>query len=163
MGLFCTTTSLDTLMPQTTFDTVTTALAGQCITQAENEIRKRLSRRYDTATDDFNTTSGSVPPMVTTLCEWLAIGYTHEATSRGSKDSFVRADRFIKKAMMNMKDILDREADILDSTGTPLVELSISAALHSNTKDFHDTFDEGDPLGWVVDKDKLEAIEDAKT
>jgi len=162
MGLFCTTTALDTLMPQTTFDTATTSLANQCITQAENEIRKRLSRRYDTGAADFNTTTGTVPPMVSTLCEWLSMGYIYESTSRGSKESFNRADRFIKKAMANMKDILERDADLVDETGTPLVELSIASQLLSNTDTYIDTFDEGNPLGWQVDSDKLSDIATSK-
>lgn len=158
MGTFCTTTSLETLMVDTTFDTATTSLANKCITNAENKIRERLSKRYDTSADSFQT-STSIPPVVTTLCEWLATGYMYENLSRGGKGAFNRADRYIKKAMDNMKDIIDYKANIVDSSGDLVSESTESIPLYSNTKDYYDTFDEDSPLNWSVDPDKLDDIE----
>lgn len=159
MGTMATTTSLQTLMVGTDFNTATTSLAVACITQAENEIRKVLSKRYDVTSDYFQTTT-SIPPMVTTLCEWLAVGYMHENLSRGGKESYVRADRYIEKAMENMKMILDYKSNLLDSAGSLIAEASGSFKIRSGTKDYAETFGEDDDLNWKISGDKLEDLSD---
>ena len=161
MSTFATTTSLDVLMVGTTFDTATTVLCSALIIDAENEIRKRLSKRYDVSSAAFQT-STSVPPIVTTLCEWLTIGYMYENLSRGGKDAYARADRFLDKAHKNMDDILDYKANIADSTGAAISESTESLPMFSNTKDYADTFAEDSPLDWAVDGDKLDDIKDGR-
>lgn len=157
MGTLATTTSLDTLMVDTSFDTATTSLASKCITNAENKVRERLSKRYDTSSDQFQT-STSVPPVVTTLTEWLSMGYMYENLSRGGNDAFKRADRYIQKAMDNIDDILAYKANIVDSSGDLLAESVESMPTYSNSDDYHDTFGEDDPLDWAVDSDKIDDI-----
>lgn len=161
MGTFATTTSLDTLMVDTEFDTATTSLCSQLITQAENEIRKRLAKRYDVSSAYFQT-STSTPPMVTTLCEWLTQGYMYENLSRGGKDAYSRADRFLKKAMDNIDDIVDYKANLQDSSGSVITEATESLPMYSTSDDYHDTFGEDDPLNWNVDSDKLSDIADER-
>ena len=161
MGTFCTTTTLDILMVDTTFDSTTTQLADECISNAENEIRKRLSERYDTSADAFQTSS-STPPMVSTLCKWLSQGYMYDNLSRGGKDAFARADRFIKRAMDNMTEVLDYRSNIQDTSGSDLADASTAFQTLSNTKDYHDTFGEDNPLDWSVDSDKLDDLEDER-
>lgn len=146
-------------MVDTTFNTATTALADEAILNAENKIREMLASRYDISTDAFQT-STATPPVVSTICKWLAVGHMYEDLSRGSKTGFARADRYIKKAMDNLKMIQDFKADVVDSLGSSLNEFSFQ--LKSSTKDYHDTFDEGSSLGWVPDEDKLEDIVDSK-
>lgn len=114
MGTFCTTTSLDTIMVGTTFDTATTSLATECIANAENKIREILAKRYDVSSAEFQT-STSTPPVVQTICKWLSVGYMYEDLSRGSPQGFQRADRYIQKAMDNLQMIIGYEADIVDS------------------------------------------------
>ena len=157
MSTFCTTTSLDILMVDTEFDTATTALASSLIIDAENEIRKRLSKRYDVSSASFQT-STSIPPMVTTLCECLSLGYMYENLSRDGKDAYARSDRFLKKAFDNMDAIVDYKANLLNSAGSSLSESTESLPMYSTTKDYHDTFAEDDALKWGVDGDKLNAI-----
>jgi len=157
MPTFCTTTSLNTLMVDTTFDSLTTALASQCITQAENKIREKMSERYDTSADAWQT-STSTPPIVTTWCEWLSQGYMYEGMSRGGESAFTRADRFIDKAMNNMDHVLDYKANVVDTIGSAIPDASTAFQVLSNTKDYHDTFAEDDPLSWSVDSDKLDDI-----
>jgi len=146
-------------MVDTTFNTATTALCSSLIIDAENEIRKRLSKRYDVSADAFQT-STSTPPMVTTLCEWLTMGYMYENLSRGGTEAFGRADRFLKKANDNIDDILNFKANILNTTGSTIAEGSESLPMYSNSDDYSSTFDEDDPLKWTVDKDKLDDISD---
>lgn len=161
MGTFATTTSLDTLMVDTTFDTATSALATQCITQAENKIREKMSERYDTSADAWQT-STSTPPVVTTWCEWLSMGYMYESLSRGGKEAFKRADRFIDKAMNNMDHVLDFEANVVNTLGSAITDAATTFQVLSNTEDYHATFDEDDPTSWNVDPDKLDDIEDGR-
>jgi hypothetical protein len=144
-------------MVGTTFDTATTSLATECITNAENKIREILSKRYDVSSAAFQT-STSTPPVVQTLCKWLATGYMYENLSRGGKDAFTRADRYIKKAMDNMSDIVAYKANIIDSTGSVLTESTESMPMYSNTDDYSETFNEDSPLDWAVDSDKLDDI-----
>lgn len=159
MGTYCTTTSLDTLMIGTTFDTATTALGDKCITWAEDEINKHLSERYDVSAF---TPSASVPPMVRSLCEQLSMGYMYDAMSRSGKESHTRAERFIDRVMINLSDLVNNKADLVNTAGSSLSELSTRKGVLSNTEDYHTTFDEDDPLDWVIDSDKLNDIESGR-
>lgn len=158
MGTYCTTTSLETYWGGASFDGLT-ATASLMITQAENEINKMLSKRYDMSSSIFST-STSVPPMITTLCEWLSLGYLYENTARGSIDGYTRADRYIKKAHENIDGILENKYDIVDATGEPIADAGTQFTILSNQTDYHQTFNEDDPLDWSVDSDKLDDIAD---
>lgn len=158
MGLYCTTTSLETLWGGASFTDLTDT-ASLMITQAENEIDKRLSKRYDMSSAIFQTTT-SVPPMITTLCQWLSLGYLYENTARGSQDAFVRADRYINKAHENMDAILEYKADLVDTDGEKVPDSNNQFNVYSNQDDYHETFNEDDPLNWSVDCDKLDDIAD---
>jgi hypothetical protein len=145
-----------------TFDTATTSLADNLITQAENEVKKFLSKRYDLGSATF-ATSTSIPPVVTTITEWLATGYMHDSMSRGSKDSFKRADRFINRAMDNLKEIAGYKLDLLDTAGSVIVDKSTTSyQVLTNTDTYSNTFDEDDPLNWAVNSNKLEDIADGR-
>lgn len=157
MGTYATTTSLDTLMVGTTFDTATTSVAGQCITWAEDEINKHLSKRYDTS-----SFSSSVPPMVTSLAEQLSLGYLYDQLSRGSKESQTRADRLIKRVMENLKALSDGKADLVDSSGSLISLRGGRKGVLSNTSGYTQTFNEDDPLYWKIDDDKLSDISDER-
>lgn len=162
MGTFCTTTSLETIMYDTSFNTATTALASECITNAENKIREKLSKRYDVASAAFQT-STSTPPVVQTICKWLSVGYMYEDLSRGGKDGYSRADRYIKKAMGNLDEILNYKANIVDSSGDLITESTESIPIYSNTNDYHETFNEDSPLNWSIDPDKVEDIDNERS
>ncbi len=162
MGTYCTTTALDTAMIGVTFDTATTAIATECIDWAENEIDKFLSKRYDLSANTFQT-STSVPPMVQTLCKWLAIGYTYEASARGGKDAFTRGDRYIKRAIDNLEMLADYKLDLVDSSGDVIDDMSQTGyRILANTETYSETFNEDDPLDWKIDSDKLSDIADGR-
>ena len=162
MGTYCTTTALQTLMPNTQFNTATSSIAALAIQQAESEINKYLSKRYDLSSDTFQTAT-SVPPMVRTFCEWLATGYTFESMSRGGKEQFTRSDRFINRAINNLKMIADYNLDLLHTSGSVVADKGKTALrVLSNTSDYSSTFNEDDPLNWAVDPDKLDDIADER-
>lgn len=160
MGTYATTTTLETLWGGPSFANIT-ATASQMITQAENEVDKMLSGRYDMSSGIFQTAS-SVPPMVTTLTEWLSLGYLYEVTARGSKDSYARADRFINKATKNMEKILDYEVNLVDSSGDLIPGDSTDLQILGGQEDYHRTFNEDDPLNWSPDSDKIDDIADER-
>jgi hypothetical protein len=158
MSIYATTTSLEILMIGTNFDTATTSLATKLITHSENEINKYLSKRYDISS--FNTTSTSVPPIVTTLCETLAEGYMHQRMSRGSKDAIQRSKQLIDQAIENLKLIADYKLDLIDSSGDRITDLSTGAfQILSTTQGYANTFNEDDQLDWKIDSLKLDDID----
>lgn len=157
MGVYCTTTSLETLMIGTSFDTATTLLATKLITHAENEINKYLSKRYNVG--DFSTYA-LTPPLVTSLCETLAEGYMYQRMSRGGKESISRGKELIAQAIDNLKLISDYKEDLLDSSGAVIDDMSQTAyRVLCNTSEYTNTFNEDDPLDWRIDQNKLDDID----
>jgi hypothetical protein len=154
MGTYATTTSLETLVVGVTFDTATTSLAGQCIVWAENEIDKKLSNRYDVSS--FKTT---VPPIITTICEQLSLGYFWENSSRGSKESLTRADKLIKRAMDNLDALAKGNLAVADTSGSVIADRIGDSGVLCNTSDYNNTFNEADPLNWAIDSTKLSDID----
>lgn len=141
----------------TTFDSATTSLVSKMITKAENEINKYLSKRYDVGA--FNTTT-SIPPLVTSLCDDLAAGYSYLYMGRGGKDSMDRGNGFIKPAIDNLKMISEYKANLIDSSGDVINDMSNTGyQVKSTTSDYSNTFNEDDQINWVVDDDKLDAID----
>jgi len=161
MGLFTTTTSLELHWVGASFSGLT-GLAADCITDAENKVRELLAARYDVSGADWQTTTGTVPPVVETITKWLALGYLHESTARGSKESYARADRYIKKALDNIKSIMAGEASVLDSNGNPIADSDDVNPILGNTEDYAPTFNEDSQLNWEVDLDKLDDIADER-
>lgn len=160
MGLYATTTSLETLMVGVTFDTATTSLATRLITHAENEVNKWLSKRYDVG--NFNT-STAIPPLVTSLTETLAEGYMYQRMARGGKEALAQGKTLIDQALENLKAVSNYELDLIDSSGDVVADMSNTAyRIQSSTVDYADTFDEGDSLNWEVDPDKVDDINDGR-
>ena len=161
MGAFATTTSLAVKMVGTVFDTATLALASACIYDAENELKKHLCKRYDFSAAPFLTTT-TLPPMMTTLAERLAIGYMYENMARGSTEGYARADRYIKGAMDNVQSMLNGDAQLTDSSGSLVTEIDGDWAIKSATDLYPNTFNEDDPKNWAVSITKLEDIADER-
>lgn len=161
MGTYCTSTTLDVKMVGTDFsNTSTAALIPLCIDDAEREINKHISNVYDIA--NFNT-STSIPPMVRTLCEQLSMGYAYENLARGGKDAYMRSDRLIKRAVENLKDIRDGNAQLFDTSGALIPERDDSdQEVLDNTSDYHTTFNEDNELNWKSDEDKISDISDER-
>jgi hypothetical protein len=162
VGTYATTTTLDTLMIGTTFDTATTNVAAECIRWSEDEIIKYLSKRYDISAAAFQT-STSIPPIVRTWCERMAQGYLHMELSRGGKEALSRGEKMIQMVLDNLEMVKDGELDILNTAGSSITENSNSSmTVLANTDSYAQTFDEDEALDWTVDADKLELISDER-
>lgn len=128
------------------------------IEDAENEVDKYLSRRYDIASATFQTTT-SIPPIVRSMSTRLAEAYMWKSMSRGSKESLSRGKDLEKSVLDNLKLIADYKADLLLTDGSLVVDMSnTSARVLSNTRSYSTTFNEDDSLSWQVDEDKLTDI-----
>ena len=160
MGIYATTTSLQTLMVGTTFDTATTALCTLLITDSENEINKYLSKRYDLGA--FNT-STSIPPLVTSLCQKLTEGYMYHRLSRGGKEWRDRGKELVDDAISNLEKISSYKLDLVNTAGSALIDFSNTAyRCLSNTDTYTPTFNDDDELNWKVDQDKLDDISEER-
>ncbi len=165
MGTYATTTALATLMVGSDFsNSATSALATKCITHAETEINKYLSRRYDLSSSYFQT-STAVPPIVTTWCEQLAMGYMYRQLSRGGKDAIKRGEELIKEVKSNLLDVAEFKLHVTDSAGSMLPDDTSNSSYRvlCNTIDYSNTFNEDDELDWAVDSDKLDDISSGRT
>ena len=147
-------------MVGTVFDTATVNLASACIYDAENELKKHLSKRYDFTAAPFLTTT-TFPPMIITLTETLALGYMYENMARGSKEGYVRSDRYIKRVMDNVAVLLAGEAQLTAIDGSLVTEIDGDWGIQV-TPAYSPTFNEDDPKNWRVDQDKLNDIEDER-
>jgi hypothetical protein len=161
MGIYSTTTTLQIAMIGSSFDTATTLLAADMITDAESEVNKYLSQRYDIGSSPFDT-STTIPPIVKSCTKWLAMGYTYEQLSRGG-DTNPRAQRLIDRAIDNLKMISEFKLNVLDSAGSVVADSSSSNfRVQCNTTDYSNTFNEDDELHWSVDSDKLDDIDSGR-
>jgi hypothetical protein len=158
---FATTTTLEIKMVGTVFNSATTALASLCITDAENEIKKRLAKRYDFSSAPFLTTT-TYPPVIVSLTETLAIGYMYENMARGGKESYIRSDKYIKRVMDNLTELNEGSAQLIGVDGVPVEELTEGEWQVFTTDQHPNTFNEDDPKHWRVSKDKLDDISDER-
>ena len=141
----------------TDFDTATTSLATKCITHAENEVNKYISKRYDITT--FNT-STSTPPLITSLTETLSEGYMYQRMSRGGKEWRDRGKELINQVLDNLKEIANYKLDLVNSSGSVIADMSnTSYRCLSSTDTYSTTFNEDSELNWSIDQDKLDDIE----
>ena len=157
--VYATTTSLDERMVGTNFDTATTALASEMLGDAQAEVNKYLSKRYDVSA--FMSSAGSVPPIVSTWTYTLGEGYMYQRMSRGGKDAMERGQYFIDQVIKNLEKVAAYELDIVSTAGSVISDMSnTSYRLLSTTDSYKDTFAEDDPLNWKVDQNKLDDISD---
>ncbi len=159
---YSTTTVLDTNMIGVTFDTSTTNLASNMIVEAQNEINKWVSKRYSVSSYVTTTAYSTNPPLLKSWTDRLAEGYMWIRVSRGSKESISRGKELIKDVKECLLALSQNKIDLLGNDGSVLSELESPDAVFSNTEDYHNTFDEDDPLNWSVDSDKLDDINDER-
>lgn len=162
---YSTTTTIETNMVGVTFDTSTTNLASNMIVEAQNEINKWVSKRYNISiyqTTTAATTTGGAPPLLQSWTDRLAEGYMWIRMSRGGANAQFQTigDKLIKDVKECLKALVENQVDLLDESGDAISELSNPDNVLSNTEDYHSTFDEDDPLNWSVDSDKLNDISD---
>jgi hypothetical protein len=158
MGTYCTTTSIATRMVGTVFDSATTSLCSELISDAESEINKYISKRYDVSV--FLATSTAVPPIVNAWAKRLTVGYMYRDMARGGKEQLAQADKLIQPVLDNLKMVAEYKADLTDSSGVVIADASTgSFQVLSTTTDYANTFNEDDELNWKVDQSKLDDID----
>lgn len=155
MGTYATTTSFADILVGTTLDAATTSVVSKCITWAENEVNKKLAKRFDISA--FQTT---VPPHITTMTERLALGYFHENNSRGGKDAIVKAKELKAEVRDNLDELAAGKLELVNTAGALILPRSTAKGVLSSTSDYTQTFAEDDPLDWSIDEDKLSDISD---
>jgi hypothetical protein len=162
VGTYATTTSLEALLPDYTFDTATSALASKLIVRAEGEVNKYLSRRYDLSSSTFRT-AANVPPLVTSLTEQLSEGWMHIGNSRGGKESLKRGQEIVKAAIENLQMLAEYKGDLTDSTGAVIQDMTApSNRILCTTSDYMPTFDVDGELSQKVDADQLDDVYNAR-
>lgn len=165
MATYATTTSLSLVMIGVDFSaTNMSTLGSKALDQAEAEINKYLSKRYDLATAYFQTNT-SVPPMVRMMAERLSEGYMWQWLSRAGsgKEAVKRAEDLIDKTIENLKGIAEYKMDLRDTAGSLLPEASTSPfRVQCTTTDYSDTFAEDSDTAQAVDDDKLDDISDTR-
>ena len=58
--------------------------------------------------------------------------------------------------------IRDKEIDLANTSGSLIADRAIDTIIKSSSQDYYPSFDEGDPLNWSVDPDKLDDLATAK-
>jgi len=161
MGTFATTTGLEILMPGITFDSITTSLAGKCISWSESWIKSCLSKRFDVSSSPFTVYTST--SQLTSIAEEMAVGHLHRLMSRGAKESLTRGDSMVKGAQDTCRLIASFGSDLMNADGTGAVanKSESQQVLHNQTT-YHSTFDEDNPVNWVIDPDKEIDIEDGR-
>ena len=162
MGVYATTTALDTLMIGVTFDSATSAMATKAIEHAEAMINSYIGNRYNIAGAPFQTTS-TIPPKIKSLAEQISEGWVWTKSTRGSGADFERGKELRREALVCLESIRDYKLNLFDSSGSIITEKTTSNfRVQSNTVTFTPTFGEDDPLDWEVDRDKLQDISDSR-
>jgi hypothetical protein len=160
-----TSTSLQLVMVGVNFSAASMAtLTAKAISQAEAEVDKYLSKRYDLTAAPFVPAGALIPPIVVQTSERLAEAYMWQWMSRGSKDSLKRAQAIIDDVKPNLESIRDYEMDVIDSTGAVVADKSKTAfRVQCSTTDYTPTFDEGPVTQFEVDPTKLDDIANSKS
>lgn len=120
------------------------------IERADNYIDSRLARRYNVP-----FTQSTTPPLLTDISANLA---SYAVLKRlkievaGSEEDYART--FYNDAMRTLKEIVTGKAEILNSSGNIVRPLS-ETGIVSSTSRYHPIFNEGDPITWDVNYDKI--------
>lgn len=122
--------------------------------KAQSFIDSKLAKR-------FSVPFSSAPPLVVSLCTDISLYYI--LTKRLYASDRMYDERMVS-GLERAFDVLDSLADgsmtMVDSSGAAVTETMAHAATWSNTKDYEETFHEGDFELTIRDDDKLDNIYD---
>jgi hypothetical protein len=83
--------------------------------------------------------------------------------SRVGKDAMSRGNDLIKQSIENLKLISEYKMDLVDFSGDVVADMSNTAyRIQSSTVNYHNTFNEDDPINWDIDPNKVSDIEDER-
>lgn len=159
MGIYATTTSFPSLIPNllagnSTADSAGVDALSAHITRAESIVNSYLSARYSIP---FTV----VPPIVRTLSEDIA-SYFHirgVSVQDGQRDNPWYSS--YKLALDMLQDIKDGKTQLSLTDGSSVGPISTSRFL-SSTDGYSQTFNLDSPDNWEVDSDRLDDIEDGR-
>lgn len=162
MSTYCTTTSLQTLLPGYSFSGTASSVATLAIEMADADVNAFMSKRYDiTVLQAMTGTTLNPPPKLTAACRLYGAAYFLSFQSRTGKESMSRAESYRKIANEMLEKIMDGEMDLLDSNGNVIADKEkTNYRVLSNTKDYSNTFDEDESTSWRIDPDKIDDISD---
>jgi phage gp36-like protein len=157
---YATITSIQTILPKLPQTTTATgystaaAVISKHIDRASAVIDGYISKRYGLP---FSSTI----PLLVSICEDIVSYYT--ARSFFQQDNFNRLDSLAElktDAMLTLKDIMDGNIDLIDSTGSLVdgIDLGEESNVDSTTYDEATFFEVDDSLDWdfdVVRKDRV--------
>ena len=158
--MYATTTAVLAMLPgfpQTASSrgyTATLIKIGTHITRAESLVNSKISERYDVT----QFTSTASPPILTHLTEDIAAYYMLRSEYSGDNQNVNEwVDKF-QEAKDILEEIREGKAHIVNSTGTQFGASTTIGTVESTTENWSPTFNEGDPLNWQVDQEKLDDL-----
>jgi len=159
MGIYATTTSFTSLIPNILASNSTADSAGvdalsAHITRAESIVNSYVSARYSLP---FTT----VPPIVRTLSEDIASFFHIRGVSvqDGQRDNPWYLS--YKLALEMLQDIKDGKVQMSLTDGSALSPASTSRFI-SNTESYAQTFNLDSPESWELDSTRADDIEDGR-
>jgi phage gp36-like protein len=120
------------------------------IERGDNYIDSRLAKRYAVP-----FTQSTTPPILTDISANLAaygVLKRLRIETRDEEDDYTRT--FYNDAMRTLKEIEAGKTFILDTNGD-IVEPLSETGIVSSTSRYRPIFNEGEPLDWEVDDDRL--------
>ena len=136
-----------------TSDSVTAALISDSVDDATNEINKYLAHRYDVA--PWGLTLSAVPPIIGSICKFLAAAEVIDALGKGGKETTKRADILRKRAIGNLEMLASGEAILINTAGSAIAMISDPGEVLSTSDSYSNTFNEDDPYHWKTDATKI--------
>jgi len=143
------------IFPQTTTVsryTETSALITAKIPRADATIDSYCARRYTIPFDP-------VPPKITDisikLSAYLALQSKFTRDSHNTNDW---VELVGKEAISDLEMIRDREIDLVDTSGALLTEKQADSRVLSSTEDYQPFADMDTITSWVIDPDRISAI-----
>jgi len=144
-------TDVRLLLSLVTDDVVDDTVVQYFIDRADNYIDSRLAKRY---TVPF--TQSTTPPIITDISTNIAtygVLKRLKIETHNTEEDYART--FYNDGMSILKSIGDGKTSILDNNGNIIQPLSV-AGIVSSTSDYKPIFNEGDPINWEIDSDKID-------
>ena len=120
--------------------------------RADATIDSYCARRYTTPFDP-------VPPKIVDISVKLSAYYALQSKfTRDSHNTNDWVELVGKEAISDLEMIRDREVDLVDTSGALLTEKQADSRVLSSTEDYQPFADMDTITSWVIDPDRISAI-----
>jgi phage gp36-like protein len=161
MGSYLTTTNILSIvpgLPQTSTEagfSNTSAIVDRHITRAEAYCNGKIALRYS-----IPFSSGSIPPLLITLCEDIAVFYSYRSFFTQDNQNYNDYLDTFKDAIATLDEIRDAKINLFLTDGSIIPELTSddNADISSNVTSKQSFFDVDDPLDWAFNNDLKDTI-----